>query len=189
MKTKINLITLILLLIISSLNAAGEKPQPTKTAENVTKANSASTTLSQVAATQENYFSDFPAETVTKEKITYDKHLYLMDVWATWCPPCRQTIPELFQLQAKYKNKNFSVIGLSVDTTTQKVIDFLKETPLNYPVAMANEETLKKFPQIRGVPTMLLIDQNGELIKVYVGYTKKEIIEKDIDFYFEKRYF
>lgn len=187
MKIKHLLISLILLLGLSLLNAAGEKPAEIKTPA---KTGTAETTSAAAATTKKSgYYADFPAETVNKEKIVYDKQLYLIDIWATWCPPCRQTIPELFQLQSKYKNKNFSVVGLSVDTAEQKVLDFLKEVPLNYPVAMANEETLKKFPQIRGIPTMLLMDQSGELIKVYVGYTKKEVIEKDIDFYFEKRYF
>ncbi len=188
MKIKISLISVILFLGLAFLSAAGEKPVETKT-EPATIAAAAEPVAAETTDIKSDFFSDFPAETVNKEKILYDKQLYLIDIWATWCPPCRQTIPELFQLQAKYKNKSFSVVGISVDTSEQKVIDFLKEMPLNYPVAMANEETLKKFPQIRGIPTMLLMDQSGELIKVYVGYTKKEVIEKDINFYFEKRYF
>lgn len=154
------------LLIISSLGLAGSK-QPKK--------------IKEAQAKQEiNIINFLPNKTVSGEKIAYDKKLYLLDVWATWCPPCRQTVPELIALQNKYEAQGFTVLGLSVDQSSAPVGPFIKKYGINYPVAMG-QEAMRVLPPVRGIPTMFLVAANGNILKQYVGYTSKERMAKDID--------
>jgi thiol-disulfide isomerase/thioredoxin len=129
-----------------------------------------------VAVDKAPWFSVFPQKDLAGNKIVYDKQAYLIDVWATWCPPCRMTVPVLISIQDELPTKNFTVIGLSVDTDSDKtVLDFIQAEKVNYPVAKANE-TLKYFPPVRGIPTMFVLDKNGKIKKMFVGYTEKKTL-------------
>src|SRR3990167_1313561 len=69
----------------------------------------------------------------------------LLNFWATWCPPCREEIPDLIKLQTKYAGR-LQIIGLSDDTgAVETVKDFVKQTGMNYPVAIASPELEAKF--------------------------------------------
>jgi thiol-disulfide isomerase/thioredoxin len=131
-------------------------------------------------------FKQLPAEDIYGKKITYDKKLYLLDIWATWCPPCQMTIPELIELQELNFANSFAVIGLSADENIETVLDFFANKHLNYSVAMLNKDILNLFPPVRGIPTMFLVNNQGRIINTYIGYTKKDIMQADIDKYLAK---
>ncbi len=128
-----------------------------------------------------NFFAKLPQKDINDEPIVYDKKYYLLDVWSITCPPCRMTVPELVALQDVYKKKNFMVVGLSLDGSIPPVKDFMKSMNVNYPVALITDEHLALFPPIRGIPTMFLVDANGKIIKMYIGYTSKAQFRKELD--------
>jgi len=97
--------------------------------------------------------------------------LVLLNIWATWCGPCREEMPELDELQAAFGGERFEVVALSVDSNGQKLVrDFLAEVGAGHlglyidPAAKANF-TLGAF----GLPTTLLISPEGEEIGRMVG--------------------
>ena len=105
----------------------------------------------------------------------------LVTFFATWCPPCRQEIPTLIQLQEEYSSKGFSVIGLSVDEKGPKVVvKLIEKTKINYPVLMADGKVAREFGGIAGIPTSFLIDKKGKIFKRYPGYVPKSLLEIDI---------
>jgi thiol-disulfide isomerase/thioredoxin len=120
-----------------------------------------------------------PTKNIYGKPIVYDKQYYLIDVWATWCPPCKMTVPELIALQKDFVSKNFTVIGLSVDDTVEPVLSFAKTTKINYPVAMASGQALNALPSVRGIPTMFIVE-NGKVVKTIVGYTPKETLAEEL---------
>jgi thiol-disulfide isomerase/thioredoxin len=130
-------------------------------------------------ATPTALLGKMPTSNIYGKPIVYDKQVYLLDVWATWCPPCKMTIPELVALQEEFASKNFTVIGLSVDDSAKTVLDYLKKNPVNYSVAMATPETLKALPPVRGIPTLFVVDK-GVIVKTIVGYTPKETLAEEI---------
>lgn len=104
----------------------------------------------------------------------YRGKVLLVNVWATWCGPCRQEVPELIQLQSKYKEKGFEVIGLNLDEeeTPEMIKDFGKELEVNYELVRGNSELFKEFYQISkrdAIPQSFLIDREGKLLGVFVG--------------------
>lgn len=105
----------------------------------------------------------------------------LITFFTTWCPPCRQEIPSLIQLQNDYAAKGFSVIGLSMDEKGASVVaKLIEKESINYPVLMADSKTARDFGGIVGVPTSFLINREGEVVKRYPGYVPHSLLEKDI---------
>jgi thiol-disulfide isomerase/thioredoxin len=111
----------------------------------------------------------------------FKDQVLLITFFATWCPPCRQEIPTLVELQSEYGPKGFSVIGLSVDEKGPKVVvKMIKKDKINYPVLMARGKTARAFGGVVGIPTSFLVDRKGMIVKRYPGYVPKALLEKDI---------
>jgi len=105
----------------------------------------------------------------------------LVTFFATWCPPCIQEVPTLIKLQNNYKDKGFSVIGLSVDQGGPKVVKKLVlKKSINYPVMMADDMTMQNFGGVYGIPVSFLVNKKGNVVKKYTGYIAKSVLEKDI---------
>jgi thiol-disulfide isomerase/thioredoxin len=106
----------------------------------------------------------------------------LVTFFATWCPPCRQEIPEFIDLQKKLGSKGFSIVGISVDEGGSEVVKKLIEIEdINYPVLMADENVINGFGGISGVPTSFLVNRKGSVVKSYPGYAPRQIVEEDIN--------
>lgn len=111
----------------------------------------------------------------------FEGKVLLITFFATWCPPCIQEIPSLIDLQNEYKEKGFSVIGISVDQGSSKSVKKLVEkTGVNYPVVMADSKITRDFGGIVGIPTSFLINKDGNVIKSYPGYVPHNILVSDI---------
>ncbi len=105
----------------------------------------------------------------------------LVDFWATWCPPCREEIPHFRELYTKYKGKGLEVIGISLDQGgVSAVKSFAQDNRINYPLAMGNDQLVKAYGGIRGIPTTFLIDKKGQIAQKFVGYREKAVFEKEI---------
>lgn len=89
----------------------------------------------------------------------------LLNLWATWCGPCRYEIPELQTLHNKYAARGFEVIGVSVDESgVESVKDFVKEHSMTYPVVLDAEGKLANVFQTSVLPTSVIIDRNGKIV-------------------------
>jgi thiol-disulfide isomerase/thioredoxin len=93
----------------------------------------------------------------------------LINFWATWCLPCRVEIPDLVELQEKYRDE-LIVVGVSEDEDgLDKVQAFAKEHKVNYPIVMVTPELRKIFPNIEALPTTFVLDREGRLAQRTVG--------------------
>lgn len=105
----------------------------------------------------------------------------ILDFWATWCPPCRKAVPDLIQLQKEYGPRGLTVIGVSLDQEGVEVVrEFMNEFQINYPVVMGDESVTAAFGGIRGIPTVFVIDRQGQIVDKHVGYTPRATFEKRI---------
>ena len=83
----------------------------------------------------------------------------LIDFWATWCPPCREAIPELAKLQKEFAD-DLVVIGVS-DEDPETVKAFMEHTRMGYAQAVDPQERMKRFVGVEGIPHVLLVDSSG----------------------------
>lgn len=94
----------------------------------------------------------------------------LLHFWATWCPPCRDEIPELNELNKKMKGRAFAIYAVSTDEAAEDVRDFMKTNPITFPLVMDFHGAVsRKFYRVFMMPTSFLIDRNGTVVDVLYG--------------------
>jgi thiol-disulfide isomerase/thioredoxin len=104
----------------------------------------------------------------------------ILNFWATWCPPCREEIPELVQLQAKYKDK-LLIVGASEDEDgPQRVQQFAQRYGMNYPIVMATRELIDNYGGVPALPTSFIIDPQGRVMMKHTGLYEYEVYEREI---------
>jgi cytochrome c biogenesis protein CcmG/thiol:disulfide interchange protein DsbE len=102
----------------------------------------------------------------------------VLNVWATWCGPCKREIPDFIEAYEQYKDKGLEIIGISVDEIAKKkVITFTEEYKMNYPVAMTTSQFDKDYGPFIYVPTTIIIDTKGKVRQKKIGQVDKKFIE------------
>jgi cytochrome c biogenesis protein CcmG/thiol:disulfide interchange protein DsbE len=97
-------------------------------------------------------------------------NVVFLNVWATWCGPCRFETPELQALQNQYATNGLKVIGVSVDEgDAEAVKTFVGEQKITYPIAVDPEGRIANLVQTTVLPTSLLIDRGGKIVWRQIG--------------------
>lgn len=110
------------------------------------------------------------------------KKVTLLNLWATWCGPCREEMPALDRLHAKYKARGFAVVGLDVDEPAEVVQKFLAKTKVGYPMLLSTpNKTVPALGSLEGLPTSLLLDETGDVLEVLVGGIEVPYLTKAIE--------
>ncbi len=104
----------------------------------------------------------------------------LVNVWASWCPPCRQETPGLIAIANEYRGKPFEIIGASMDDSTEPVRRFIDQFHVPYPVVMPPEDSPINAA-VEGLPTSFLIDREGRVAQVYTGAISERALRAEID--------
>lgn len=122
-------------------------------------------------------FSVTTLDGVTTSSEQWRGKVVLVNFWATWCSPCRAEIPDLVELQEKYR-EHLVVVGISEDEGPVEVVKrFAAQFKINYPIAMATDEIRKIFPGVVALPTTFVIDPKGEVVQKRVGLLSKQQTE------------
>ncbi|MFH0764377.1 MAG: TlpA disulfide reductase family protein [Candidatus Omnitrophota bacterium] len=106
-------------------------------------------------------------------------NVVILDFFASWCPPCRQEIPDFIELQKAYGGKGFAMVGVSL-VRPQESKDFAGQAGINYPVLIDDGKASAAYGPIRSIPTTFLISREFKIAKIYIGYRPKDVFEKDI---------
>ncbi len=117
----------------------------------------------------------------TLDLSAYRGKVVLLDFWATWCDPCREEIPHFVELQNKYRDQGFEIIGISMDDGPAPVRDFYQQFHMNYPVAMGNAKTGELYGGVLGLPIAFLIDRDGRIETKHIGATDLSAFEREIE--------
>ena len=178
MKNKLKILFLSFGILFAACSTASTQKGPV----DETSAPSASSENSEVAA-DDSKFPPAPAALKTADIKLVDGSTFKLDdqkgkvvlfnLWATWCGPCRQEMPDLIELQDKYRDQGFEIVGLNADDESPEEINpFVEKMKLNYKIGWSDEAMMKEFMRISNVaaiPQSFLIDRTGHLRGVFVG--------------------
>lgn len=105
----------------------------------------------------------------------------LVNLWATWCPPCKEEMPTLEAFYKKYKDKGFVIVAINDGDPTADVLQFVKDYKLTFPVWLDPTyiATEKVFNTLN-LPTSFVMDRDGTLKLTWVGAINTEMLEKHI---------
>jgi thiol-disulfide isomerase/thioredoxin len=105
----------------------------------------------------------------------------LVNLFATWCPPCRAEMPELVGIARDYQTKGVGFLGLSLDEAGAKVVrPFVKRYGMPFPVAVA-QQGMEFTAGVTGIPVTVLIDRSGRTARTYVGQISADEVRRDLD--------
>jgi cytochrome c biogenesis protein CcmG/thiol:disulfide interchange protein DsbE len=97
-------------------------------------------------------------------------HVVLVNIWATWCPPCVDEMPSMEKLYQQLKGENFEILAVSIDALgTKAVAPFMKKFNLSFPALLDPEGTIKTLYQTTGVPESFIINREGILVEKIIG--------------------
>ncbi len=106
----------------------------------------------------------------------------VIDFWATWCPPCKITLPLLNKVYKETRGKDVEVFGISTDRmSSAKVKKFIKKNNISMPILHDTDGAVSKKYGVRGIPTMFIIDQDGNIQDKHVGADRsldKKVLKK-----------
>lgn len=106
-------------------------------------------------------------EEVRFEDVLKSNKAVLLNFWATWCPPCREEIPDLIRLQKDYGAKGFTVLGIDVGESANKVSAFSQKFGINYPLLLDRDQQVAARYGLVGIPTSFLVTSEGKIIGEY----------------------
>jgi peroxiredoxin len=137
---------------------------------------------------------DFTLRTVQGELFKLSENrgkVIMLNFWGTWCGPCRREIPDFNKLHAKYQKDGLKIVGITITSGSAKnILEFMNDWDMEYTVLtdIDNNETQKVTSDygraigkpITGIPTTLIIDKEGYIVKGYVGPRSEEVFYKDL---------
>ncbi|MDX1638465.1 MAG: TlpA disulfide reductase family protein [Balneolaceae bacterium] len=131
-------------------------------------------------ARQKATATDFTVDLVNGETFTLSEQkgkVVLMNIWATWCAPCADEMPDFIDLYEKYRDDGLVILGVSIDEQGRSVVKpFMEKFDVTYPVVIDDGTIMDKYGPTMGIPTTYIIDKQGTLKYFSVGaLTKKEL--------------
>jgi peroxiredoxin len=100
----------------------------------------------------------------------YRGKVVLVNIWATWCPPCVEEMPSMEKLYQKLKGKDFEILAVSIDSLGVKAVaPFMKKHKLTFPALIDSAGTLRTSYRTTGIPESFIIDKDGILVEKIIG--------------------
>src|SRR5690348_17056499 len=100
----------------------------------------------------------------------YKGQVVMINFWASWCGPCRQEMPLLEDIYKKYNKLGFTLIGVNVEPDSKAADDWLKQTPVSFPILYDRDSKVSKLYDVAGMPSTAIIDRGGKLRVLHRGY-------------------
>lgn len=94
----------------------------------------------------------------------------MINFWATWCGPCRQEMPLLEQIHARYEPLGFTLLGVNVEPDSAMAQQWLEGVPVTFPILFDRQNLVSAQYGVQGMPSSVLIDRAGRVRHVHRGY-------------------
>lgn len=170
---------LVTLAVVGLLFGCGEDAAQTESASKV-----ASAAPAKAKAPRANQAPDFALTSLEGDPIRlsdFEGHVVLVDFWATWCGPCRRTIPDLVALYNDHNAGGFDILGIALERQgLERLGPYVQQSNIPYPVLIGNPQVVRDYGNIRSIPTAFLIGRDGTVRQKFVGVQPRSVLEKAI---------
>lgn len=124
---------------------------------------------------------NFQLQTIDGDVFRLKEHrgkVVVLNFWGTWCPPCREEIPDLVSLQKELGDDGLQVVGVALERNAgvKKVRAFAEKQNINYPVGLGDGSITQKYGGIRRVPTTVVIDADGKIRGRLTGQVTEKML-------------
>lgn len=138
--------------------------------------------LAKAPANAAKTLPDAPAFTLTglKGDVALDAlkgKTVLVDFWASWCGPCRQSFPWMNDLEKRYGGKGLAIVAVNLDKDREFANNFLAEVPASFTVAFDPSGKTAESYKVKAMPTTFLISPDGKLLATHTGFDAKHAPE------------
>lgn len=126
---------------------------------------------------------DFALKSSTGENLRLSEFrgdVVMINFWATWCGPCRQEMPLLDELYARYERVGFNLLGVNIDDDSRRAMQMIEELGVDFPVLFDAKKEVSKLYEVDAMPVTVLVDREGNVRHVHHGY-KPGYEEKYLD--------
>ena len=107
----------------------------------------------------------------------YKGKVVLLDFWATWCSPCKKSMPFFNSLQQEYQQKGLQIVAINVDENPDDTRTFLQQFPVNYVVVLDSEGDCPEKYQVKAMPSSYFIDRRGIIRQIHLGFRDRDKAE------------
>lgn len=181
---------LILFALALTLFACGKKNNPAETnkVDENEKTTAAAMELSDMPIDNFNFqtMDIMDGNVIKSEEFYKEKSLTLVNVWGTFCGPCKEEMPDLGKLYEEYKDRvNFLGVvvdtNVSMDTNVEEAQQIIKDSGVNYKNIMPNPTTEDTLVNITAMPTTFFVNSEGKVLGGFVGKADKDSLAATID--------
>jgi cytochrome c biogenesis protein CcmG/thiol:disulfide interchange protein DsbE len=103
----------------------------------------------------------------------------IVDFWASWCKPCRQSIPWLNAMRERYGARGLTIIGVNVDAERRDADRFLRDVPIDFEIVFDPEGAHAKQFKVQAMPTSYIFDRSGKLVETHLGFRDAKKAENE----------
>lgn len=100
--------------------------------------------------------------------------IILINLWATWCGPCKHEIPDLMKLYDEFNDNDFEIMGILVADKKENLDNYLNSNQINYPIINGNDKLVSAISksignQINSIPFTIIVDRDGQVLETFIG--------------------
>ena len=125
------------------------------------------------ASSAEGVAPDFNLPAASGSEVSladFSGQVVMINFWASWCGPCRQEMPLLDALHARYESLGFTMLGVNVEEDSTLADSFLEETPVSFPILYDRENSVSKMYDVVAMPSTVIVDRTGKIRFIHHGY-------------------
>jgi len=98
----------------------------------------------------------------------------IVDFWASWCKPCRQSIPWLNEMRSRYAAQGLVIIGVNVDAKRDDADEFLRDVPMQFEQVFDQRGDLAAHFELKGMPSSFVFDRDGKIADRHLGFREAD---------------
>ncbi len=118
-----------------------------------------------------------PSSAAEFDSATLSGQVVYVDFWASWCGPCRVSLPALNNIYQEFSAQGFNVVAINLNRDKNDALEFLNERPVVYPVIYDVQGQLPEVFGVKGMPTAFLLDREGRVRHIHEGFRPGEEVK------------